>query len=112
MDKEVDELREDIRRTLQAINDNLLELNDYLTRLRRETVAEINEAMRTGNEVSDQELRATLFAEYPTLIETLDTRLPYQNQRQPRRDGDSYGSVTPLKDAGGADGTKTTDPGE
>lgn len=103
----IDKLREDIRRTLQAINDNLLELNDYLARLRAETVAEINAAMVVEDAIPQDVLDALMRARTPGTVVPLDTtdpRRPYQNQRQPRRNGDSFGSVLPT---GGTYGTKT-----
>ena len=100
------------RLLVQELEEHIREIDEYLVRLMAERencppASESEYVSRLENEVRAQDLRPGGFE-----VITDDPRRPYQNQRQPRRDGDSYGSVLPPKDAGGADGTKTTDGGE
>lgn len=84
MDKDlIDQTRkmvEDIRVLLQNIN-------EYLWALRRQT----------EKEIADIESRQAARDTAP------DPRQPYLAGRQPRRDGDSYGSVQPVAAGGSLD---------
>lgn len=79
---------EEVRRTLQQVQNMLEEINRYFDELRKRTDAEIVElARRTARDITD------------------DPRHPYVAHRQPRRDGDSFGTVLPSSTEGGTDGT-------
>lgn len=99
MDKPLDELREDIHKTLAQIDEQLRELSDYLTRLRDQTIVDLN----TRRMLNQTEFRSVL----ATSQGLADPRRSYLAGRQPRVDGDSYGSV-PRPTAGGAHGTQST----
>lgn len=95
---QTEQLRDDIRRTLQSLHDNLLELDDYLTRLRAQTLANVDAAIRQGIVQADELLQAR--------DTTTDSRRPYLAGRQPRRDGNSFGTVLPASSGGTDEATK------
>lgn len=94
MDKRDEEMIKETRLQLQKVSECLHMIDEYLHELlHKRAVADINEAMRTGNEIPEDELQDIVTRGYQTRDITTDPRYPYQNQRQPRRDGDSYGTV-------------------
>ena len=72
---------DDTKKIIEGIERTLQEISDYLTWLRQDRFVE---ARRNA---------------------TVDRRQPYLAGRQPRRDGDSYGTV-PRSTTGGAYGTQ------
>ena len=105
MDKD---LLERIGKTLHALNEMTDLINEYLNDLRRRTEREILELEYRTRIAQERANAAAASAEIkqiagyrvpragasswpPTTTE--DTRDPYLSGRQPRRDGDSYGSV-------------------
>lgn len=85
---------EEVRKTLQQVHDTLEEINRYLGELRSD--AEIVERLHVKDSAQYHEA---------TTLETTDPRKPYLAGRQPRRDGDSFGTVLPSSTEGGTDGT-------
>jgi hypothetical protein len=82
MDEDTKKIMEDIRQSLEGLARAANEISEYLTYLRQQ---------RTP----------------PAPVEApADARKPYLAGRQPRRDGDSYGTV-PRPSTGGAYGTQT-----
>ena len=119
-------LLERIGKTLHALNEMTDLINEYLLDLRRQTEAEIAElqhrvaAQRVQDQIAPRPDWLKQVAPmgmvndgeptYPLPIDTTDPRRPYLAGRQPRRDGDTYGSVTPLGPAqGGPSGKKSED---
>ena len=120
MDKD---LLERIGKTLYALNEMTDLINEYLRDLRRQTEKEIGELAHRTRIAQERASAATASADVreigayrspragasswpPTTTE--DTRDPYLSGRQPRRDGDSYGSVA-SSTRGGADGQEGED---
>lgn len=95
-----------IRDTLADVENTLHDINSYLTDLRRQTEAEIAELerrkMRTVMATmpdNPEAAEAVLDVLRPKPRDVSgDPRYPYLAGRQPRRDGDSFGSVLPHDD--------------
>ena len=106
------DLVERTRQTLLAIDRMMQEINGYLTKLRRQADGEIAELQRRTHNVTLKQTapmngEAGAHSWPPTTTE--DTRDPYLSGRQPRRDGDSYGTVASAVTRGGADAKKGED---
>ena len=127
MDKD---LVEKTRQTLLAIDRMMQEINGYLIQLRRQADSEVTELQRRTRAIGSAAEKKPAQEEHlaalrrstgdprgwqgpgvhswpPTTTE--DTRSPYLSGRQPRRDGDSYGSVALGTIRGGADAKKGED---
>ena len=108
------DLVEKTRQTLLAIDRMVQEINGYLVQLRRQADSEIAELQRRTGTITGERPsigfnvapKAGGSSWPPTTTE--DTRDPYLSGRQPRRDGDSYGSVA-ASTRGGEDGEKGKD---
>ena len=88
MDKsDYDEIVGEVRLRVQALAELLNELDDYLAQLRRETVVQVEKL--AGPAAAEIIMART----YESAADTTDPRRPYLAGRQPRRDGDTYGSV-------------------
>ena len=102
------DLVERTRKTLLEIDQMVANINGYLAELHRQTEREIAELQRrTGvapTNIVYPSKAASARTWPPTTTE--DTRDPYLAGRQPRRDGDSYGSVALGTARGGAHGEK------
>lgn len=96
MDKE---LIERIRNDLDSMADSLNSINDALERLRRKTDEDIANLARRALAAE-----AAARVRPPEARDTVpDPRFPYIAGRQPRRDGDSFGTH-PKPTQGGVDG--------
>ena len=109
MDKD---LVEKTRKTLLGIDQMMAEINNYLIQLRRQAekeIAELQRRTKSARQVGERTPSLKQVAPmgmvndgdpvYPSAsgtrppTTTTATRDPYLAGRQPRRDGDSYGSV-------------------
>ena len=112
MDKD---LVERTRKTLQDIADMLKELDDYMVQLKAETeqfIEGLQQRTLVVRQLGEPPTKGIVHRGIPHSwppTTTVDTRDPYLSGRQPRRDGDSYGSVSPLTPRGGAHGQKGED---
>jgi hypothetical protein len=92
-------LIKEVRLQLQSIAELLHELDEYLRQF------------QIARQVMTAEAPHNPAADYPVQTDTTDPRQPYLAGRQPRRDGDSYGTVvTPT--TGGAHGQAVDPTGE
>lgn len=103
----------DVRLVVQRLTETVNEIDEYLVRLHNELAwPEINESMRTKDEVTQEEINAAMVSqqevEHSVRLQdvTGDPRYPYLAGRQPRRDGDSYDTVPAPHKAGDPYGTK------